>query len=454
MAYYIFTGTPKDLDLVQDAVNEHLKEKLNVKLKLIPIAFGEYEQKMNLMLTSNEKLDLVVSSSHFGFDSKVAKGQFQPLDELIEKYGQHITEVVDPDVLDASKVNGERYGVPTMRDQASWLTGLLRTDLIEKYSLDTSNIKQLADLEPLLKTVKDNEGYAPFIGSARGALMFDALGDVNFIGVLPNYDNDLKVVNAYDLPEYEAVLKMMRKWYQDGLIPKDAATSKDTAQDLAKANRAFAWTWPGKPGIAQQESLKASREVVSFPLNEYPAITTASAQSVMWSIPQQSEHPDKAMQVLDLLYTDKELIDLLNWGIEGKHYVKATDLGDNMIRFPDGVDATNSGYNINVGYFWGNQFISYVFEGDDPKLWEEMDNFNKSALKSKALGFVFDVTPVTTEYAAVSSVVGQYRNALEVGAVDPEVVLPEFRSRLKEAGVDKIIAEKQKQLDAWAQANK
>jgi putative aldouronate transport system substrate-binding protein len=82
-----------------------------------------------------------------------------------------------------------------------------------------------------------------------------------------------------------------------------------------------------------------------------------------------------------------------------------------------------------------------------------MDQFNKSAKRSKALGFGFDPTPVKTEYAAVTNVVTQYKMPLETGSVDPDKVLPEFISKLKAAGIDKVIAEKQKQLDEWAKAN-
>jgi len=39
------------------------------------------------------------------------------------------------------------------------------------------------------------------------------------------------------------------------------------------------------------------------------------------------------------------------------------------------------------------------------------------------------------------------------GSVDPESKLPEFIEKLKVAGIDKIIEEKQNQLDEWVAAN-
>ncbi|HPU63133.1 MAG TPA: DUF3502 domain-containing protein, partial [Mobilitalea sp.] len=80
-------------------------------------------------------------------------------------------------------------------------------------------------------------------------------------------------------------------------------------------------------------------------------------------------------------------------------------------------------------------------------VWEEEQN--KLAKKSPAMGFTFDSSEVKTEYTAVSNVIQQYLPGLLCGSVDPEVVIPEFRSKLSDAGLDAIIAAKQKQLDEW-----
>ena len=74
---------------------------------------------------------------------------------------------------------------------------------------------------------------------------------------------------------------------------------------------------------------------------------------------------------------------------------------------------------------------------------------NDEAKLSLALGFVFDSSEVSDEYAACSSVVDQYYLPLINGAVDIDKTLPEFQEALRAAGVDTIVAAKQAQLDAW-----
>ncbi len=75
-----------------------------------------------------------------------------------------------------------------------------------------------------------------------------------------------------------------------------------------------------------------------------------------------------------------------------------------------------------------------------------MDHLKSASFQ--AMGFTFDAS-VRTEYAACASAVAQYNDALMCGAIDPATALPEFNKALKAAGLEKIIAEKQAQFDAW-----
>lgn len=47
------------------------------------------------------------------------------------------------------------------------------------------------------------------------------------------------------------------------------------------------------------------------------------------------------------------------------------------------------------------------------------------------------------------TIMNQYRTLLESGSVDPDEVVPEFLRAAKAAGLDAIIAEKQRQLDRF-----
>lgn len=448
------SSTPKDMQLVEDAINKITEAKIQAKIKFAPISGGDWVQQTNLMFTSNEKMDLIFVSGAL-YNNMVAKQQLVPLDDLLNKYGDGIKKAVGEDYLNAAKVNNQIYAVPTVRDMASDYGVTMRKDLVDKYKIDPSSIKTLDDLEKVLKTVKDGENFAPLIPSSPGQtyldnyLFYDRLGDG--IGVLPDYDNGLKVVDLYEMPEYKELVTKLRDWYQKGYILKDSATNKTSPWELIRSNKGFVYFAGMKPGFAEQESQASGTQLVTAELLPSVAMTS-TVTGAMWGVPVNTKLEDKAVQFLNLMYSDKDIVNLLDWGIEGKHYVKVQGQ-DNVIEYPAGVDSSTTGYNMPLGWMFGNQFLSYVMKGNDPDVWNKTGDFNKKAKHSKALGFGFDPTPVKTEYAAVSNVITQYKMPLETGSVDPEKVLPEFISKLKSAGIDKIIAEKQKQLDAWAKTN-
>ncbi|CAK4847137.1 unnamed protein product [Aphanomyces euteiches] len=153
---------------------------------------------------------------------------------------------------------------------------------------------------------------------------------------------------------------------------------------------------------------------------------------------------------INLLYTDKYLINLLNWGIEGKHYVKVSD---NVIDYPSGVTAATSGYNLNQSWMFGNQMNTNLWKGEDPQLWDKYKVFNESAERSPALGFVFDPTPVKIEITSINNVNQQYASVINTGSLDTTKTIPEYLKKLEAAGANKIIVEKQRQLDEWVKNN-
>ena len=71
------------------------------------------------------------------------------------------------------------------------------------------------------------------------------------------------------------------------------------------------------------------------------------------------------------------------------------------------------------------------------------------ATLSAAMGFTPDLTPVETECLAIKTIIEEYRRELYTGTSDPDVVIPEMLNRMNEAGLDKVKAEIQSQLDAF-----
>lgn len=452
----VFPGVEqKDILLVTEKINKITKEKINATVKFVTIGFASWVQQTNLMLASGEKADLMWTSSFFNYNSYVAKGQLLALDKLVDKFGKDIKSALDPAILNAAKVDGELFGVPSIRDFAANQGFILRKDLADKYKIDLSKIKTPGDMTAVLKTIKDNEpGIIPFastqtntIAELMGQGVYDKMG--NFMGVVALNDPARKVVNFYETKWYADMLALVRQWYLAGYLSLDAATVKETPDSLVKADKAFAYAYSGKPGIDTQEGRKTGKKMAFVALTP-PISTTSAITSGMVSIPISSKNPERAMMLVNLWYGNRDLVNAFDNGIEGTHYVRKPN---GQIDFPEGMSGANTRYTP-INFRVGNNFLADIWASDSPELWEQMSKFNADAIKSRALGFAFDAEPVKTEVAAVSSVINQYRMGLETGTMDPKTALPEFISKLKASGMDKIIAEKQAQVDKWAKGAK
>ncbi len=441
--------TPDDLLEVQDAISEYLTEKINATIELKPIDWGTWLEKTNLMFASQEKFDLIVSGATLGYYSNTAKGAYLPLDDLLAKHGKDIVATLGEDVLSGLKVKGKVYGTPTNKEVAGANGFLFNKALVDKHNIDLDQIHTLEDLDPILRMIKEKEpGITPlFEGNLRyvGSLVlngqYDGLGDG--YGVLDRNSDSLTVIDKTEVPEYMEVAKLAHKWYKDGLINKDAVSVKDWG--LMQAGKAFAVQQELKPGKDAEMSMAWGFPVVQKQL-DIPYTTTVTVGGIMLTISKTSQDPERAMMFLNLLYSDKKLINMLDFGIEDKHYVKKSET---IIDYPEGHDAMSVGYR-NEAWMFGNQMNTYLFPNEDPNKWAAFKEFNDQADKSIALGFAWDSEPVKNEVAALVNVSKQYEDAIISGSVDPEVYIPKYREALKAAGLDKVIAEKQRQLDEWA----
>lgn len=463
MALFILGELPADWDMVTAEMNKIIQEEINATVNFVPISISSYMDQIRLMLTSGEDLDLFITgmTGNMTLKQHIADKQVIPLNDLVDQYGQGIKEALG-DFIDIGSVDGQYYAVATYRDFANEIAYVIRTDLVEKYNIDVDSIKSLEDLEPVLATIAENEpdmvpfhpGQNAYYGIAEGIegdFWADGLSSKEFFdGVLMDMtDENMEVVNYYETDRYAELAGLMREWYQAGYISKDATTLTDDCTARCKAGQLASFIYGYKPGVEVQLENSTGVDLTVISFGDTRSCTT-NVTGLMHAVAANSKEPERAVMLLNLLYTNADLINLFNYGIEGVHYEEKED---GHIGYPEGVDSSNVGYNMSsIGFAFGNQALCKVWEGDPLNLWEQMKEFNNSAKKSVALGFVFDITPVENEYIACQNVADQYVRAIGTGSVDPETMIPELVSALKAAGVDKVVAEKQRQLDEWAAA--
>ncbi|SHL26329.1 putative aldouronate transport system substrate-binding protein [Anaerocolumna jejuensis DSM 15929] len=447
----LMAGTEQpDQQRVVDAMNKLLQEKLNMTIEISMVNFGNYKQQCQLALSGGDDYDVVMIMGSLAANYLNA-GYIYELSDLIDKYGKDIIAAM-PDTAKAIQMNGKMFGIPMNRDYVQQFSIVMRTDLIKKYGIDTSKIKSLDDMTPVFETVKAKEpDMTMFItqsssnGYPNQYVWYDQLD--NYCGVLMDPKNSTKVTNLFESDEYMDYSKLMYAWNQKGYMLKDGATNTESKQSMMKSGTCFSFPYSYTPTAEVELEQSAGYDLTVVPLEE-PMALTSQISTFSWGISSSCENPEKAMEFLNFAYTSPEFNNLLNWGEEGKDYV-FEDKDKGIINYPEGVDSKTSGYHLNLGWEIPNEFLTYLWSGSDPDTWVNFKSFNEQSFKSEAFGFVFDSTPVTNEMAAISNVLGQYVNALTAGSAEPEATIKKMNQDLKKAGIDTVIQEKQKQLDAF-----
>jgi putative aldouronate transport system substrate-binding protein len=147
------------------------------------------------------------------------------------------------------------------------------------------------------------------------------------------------------------------------------------------------------------------------------------------------------------MYSDKEVVNLIQWGIEGEHYVFA-DEEIGLVTQPEGITAETNGYFMPLGLYGDARMIYFDNVGNNP---ETNTAYTEAALgnKTKGVGFAYDPSAMTNQIMAIQGVITEYQAALDTGTADIETTYPEFIQKLKDNGIDEVIADKQAQFDAW-----
>ena len=460
-AIYTWTGRPAGLERIQESMNKILRKKLCLEIELIALDFASYRQDIQLYLTNNDRQIDWYGGNVLGYTSCVNNGFCYDLDEngLLNTYGPGIEELVPEKYREACKYAGHLYGIPPIKDYAitaaAIVIGKEYLDAIgyeykenEKQEVPSSWEEIDEIFAQLHSEFPDKYVFAASDNQFSQGSVIDDLGN-DWFGVLLEPTKDRKVVNLMESDEWMKMVKRMYKWNRMGFIPADVLTDKTSSSAKIKSGAYMAMLAQSKPGYKNQISGECGREMIVFTLGRN-IIKSSGITSVITCLNSATPDPVAAVQLMNELYTDPKLSTLLVWGEEGKDYV--TD-PNGHIHFPDGVDTRNAEWYHSMNWEMPNQYICPVWVGDSPDLGSQILKFNAEAETSIALGFTFDNSAYAAEYAALQNIFDEYANQLLSGFLDPVSGTAEFNDKLKKAGLNRYIAEKQRQFDVWYVTN-
>ncbi len=454
MAFVTFNNLPSDTKHVEDAINAIIEKKINTRIKLEVYSVANYREQISLRISSGEDLGLIQTLGDL--NQYVSKKMIIPLDSLLDTYGDGIKKAVPADFLNCTMVDGMQYAIPANKGVAFAPCFVYDAEMMDTLGISAEDIHTINDLDKVFSAITEKYPnvypIAPANSGDIGAL--DVITNLDFLtddlftakGVLLN--DSQKVENLYESDEFKKLIGLTREWYNKGYISKDASTTTTLASEAINSGQAFSYIglYSGDPAaVSMQLSNMIGKKVSAVRIGD-PYISTTNVNAVSWGIPVSCKHPEAAMKFLDLLYSDPEILNMVLYGVEGVDHVKADD---KHIAFPEGQTAQTVSYCPMSSAMVGNQFLAYLLPGQSPENLTVMEKENQTAARSNAFGFTFNSDKVATQYTSVSNVLNKYLPGLRCGSLDPEKYIQEFNSELKSAGIDDIIAEKQKQLDTW-----
>ena len=200
---------------------------------------------------------------------------------------------------------------------------MMRKDLVEKYNIDTSNIHSLEDCEDAFRIIQKNEPKMKILlGNKDTGLFGNILYGVDMMldgyGVLENGGQSTNVVNLYECDQFVNLVKTAHDFYEKGYVDKEILTSTDTISTVMQAGNGFAYLSSWKPSVEAEQTAVMGRDMIAVKIQDCDAFNSSDLVSwLSWGIAENSENPEKAMQVLDCLYNNEELVESSGLGPEG-----------------------------------------------------------------------------------------------------------------------------------------
>lgn len=417
--------------------------KLNVKFK--NAGCGDYKSKdyieyLTKLKSSGEQADIIKSpyedeNEDSGFLNLSKSELIENLDSYFNTTdGKWLKSQLCSKSINNFKIGGRSYAIGTNHPLGVTSGFTYNKDLLKKYNIDKKDLnKPFWELDDILDKVYKGEGDS----AAFTTLDIDAesLRDLNYhdmitecVGVAMR-DRDAQAVYGYDCEYVKNFLKAITK-YRDAGYMNNCATGSDFSHYTS---------WFTDNDLLNLKSEKV--EDGEYEKTYIASLSTCASNSSEWcssnGIASWSKNKDAAFKMLGIVNTDKQIANLLEYGIEGKDY----NLNDGVVKPINRRNLILGGSCLvnNALLLPDNEYINKNFD---------INEQNERVQSSPILGFYFDKTPVAKEVAATDTITKKWAGRLFYSC-DVDAVLAQMKLELKNAGLDKVIAEANKQIKAY-----
>ena len=446
---YISNQAPIDWPEVEEALNAYSAEKIGVTCEFRYMD----ETQVALATQTGEYFDIAFTCDWWNdYATNVAAGMFLQLDDYLDQFPALKESVLDL-AWEGVKINGNIYAIPHMKDIGYEIFWILNSDFfLNECGFEKDSYITFEGIEKYFEAFKEKypDDY-PFKMSKGGITSWqNALADwlsldyeIGLDWDAQGTENEHQVLSALEIPRWVNRVKKIHEWYQKGYINPDAAVTESMPRKQAGVVQS-GQGWFG----AETVWANAIQKPVYISRYDGAYLSTSSIRGSMTAVSSFSEHPMEALKLIELMNTDPWYRETARYGIEGKHYT----------RNEDGTISHTELGSVNMAlqaYAQGHYTLGALEASPFPEVptdihqWEKTMAGYADATLSAAMGFTPDLAPVETECLAIKQILEEYKPELFTGTSDPDVVIPEMLSRMKDAGLETVKAEIQSQLDAF-----
>jgi putative aldouronate transport system substrate-binding protein len=463
------------LEAMLEKLNARLLEQANAKLDLYFVEWADWQTQYNIQLLSgDDNVDLVATATDwlFGWEN-AQKGAFLPLsEEMLKTHAPKTWAQVEADGhWDLTKLaDGQIYFAP--EDNYTQYTNhgfFYRGDWAKEAGLPNGEVTKFEDFTTYFKWVKENkpDAYPWDVAGANEAALTGYLAGHTDLQTI----QQITAGNYFPFQTSEAAPFTVTSWYMEGDALIEAAKLAKEWNDIG-VWREDALNYDGEPreqfyaGLSGADQHHTQTYVTQIVYNMNQKQPGSDPKFFYWgkengnffkdifthgamAVSAYSKHPEKALQVYDLIRNDKENYMLFNYGIEGEDY---TVDAEGVLQRPEGWDSSTM--SLGSDYWWGRMDEFEPKQATDaPNKAELIAELDATAKDYPYSTLVVDKTKVDSTLAAMAGVLSEYIPQLQFGKFeDPAAAVAEMRQKLMDVGYEDARASIQADMDAWKAA--
>ena len=162
-------------EAVEEAVNEITQKEINVAVDLMWVDSAKYETQVPMMITGNEKMDLMMFTPNPSttFNTMMAQNQLMDITDYLNEYGPEITNTLGEDLLAATSKDGRIYGVGNYGPLTFKAMLLVRRDLADAAGVtqDLENATTWTEVHDAIQAISEQSGQGLVNADVNGSVL-------------------------------------------------------------------------------------------------------------------------------------------------------------------------------------------------------------------------------------------------------------------------------------------